>query len=238
MSIQYIVAIVPAAGTGKRFGQENLKTYFDIEGIPLLVHTLKSLQAQVLINQIILSVRSEDIEHCRALTKQHELHKVTQIVPGGNERQDSIYNALQELKCPEGISRKDIVVLIHDGARPIIPGHTIESLLEGIKGVEGAIPGVTARDTLKTVDSEGIVISTVNRESFRAIQTPQAFRLETILSAYETAGAESFYATDDAALVEKAGGRVRVITGSPLNIKVTTPEDIGLVTYLLHKGIS
>jgi 2-C-methyl-D-erythritol 4-phosphate cytidylyltransferase len=125
--------------------------------------------------------------------------------------------------------------LIHDGVRPFIPEGLIEKLIEELKNYDGAIPGLPVKETLKEAALDGTVISTVDRERFWTVQTPQAFYFDTIKKAYDAAYTKGFYATDDAALVERLGGRVKIVTGSPLNIKVTTPEDRDMVEHLLAK---
>jgi 2-C-methyl-D-erythritol 4-phosphate cytidylyltransferase len=230
-----VIAIVPAAGLGRRFGASERKTFVNVNGIPLLIHTLQRLQTEEVVTDIIPVLRHEDIKKGVELTKKYKLTKVKQIVEGGKERQDSIYNALRILEqFITDISPEDLI-LIHDGARPIIPEGTIKRLLNELKNVEGVVPGIPPRDTLKEIDSNGIVTSTVNREILRAIQTPQVFPFRVIKKAYEAAFKDGFYATDDAALVERIRGKIKIIEGSPLNIKVTTPEDLDMVEYILSK---
>ncbi|MBI5408064.1 MAG: 2-C-methyl-D-erythritol 4-phosphate cytidylyltransferase [Nitrospirae bacterium] len=228
-----IIAIVPAAGLGKRFGAAVKKTFFSLNGAPLLIHALKRLHNEDCIAEIIPVLGEKDIESGFQLVKEYNLSKVKRIAPGGPERQDSIYNALKLLQR-HGIGPDDIV-LIHDGVRPFIPKGLIERLVSGLKAFDGVVPGVPVKETLKEVNEEGVVISTVNRARFRSIQTPQAFSFEVIMKAYDRAYAEGFYATDDAALVEKVGGKVKIIQGSPSNIKVTIPEDLEMVECLLNR---
>lgn len=167
------------------------------------------------------------------MAQSNGLTKVTRIAPGGQERQDSIYNALKMISPDNSNAPDESFILIHDGVRPCIPGGVIERLLEGMDGVDGVIPAVPVKDTIKEVDEEGMVRVTLDRERVRAIQTPQLFQYRILRRAYDRAFAEGFYGTDDAALVERAGGKIRTIAGSPLNIKVTTQEDLAIVEYLL-----
>jgi len=223
-----IIAIVPAAGLGKRFDSSRRKTFVNVDEIPLLAHTLLRLHKEESITEIIPVLRDEDIEYGKELAKEFELHKVKKIAQGGHERQDSIYNALKMVD-------EDHLVLIHDGVRPVIPEGTIVNLIKSLDGVDGVIPGRPAKDTLKEVDADGLVVSTVNRQKIRAIQTPQLFRYNIIRKAYDRAYEKGLYATDDAALVEDMGGSIRVIPGSPYNIKVTVPEDMDMVEFFLMK---
>jgi 2-C-methyl-D-erythritol 4-phosphate cytidylyltransferase len=223
-----IIAIVPAAGLGKRFDSSRRKTFVHVDEIPLLAHTLLRLHIEELITEIIPVLRDEDIEYGRELASEYELSKVRKIATGGQERQDSVYNALKMID-------NDQLVLIHDGVRPVIPEGTINNLVKGLEGVDGVIPGRPSKDTLKEVDNEGLVVSTMNRQKIRAIQTPQLFRYDLIRRAYDLAYEKGLHATDDAALVEDMGGKIRVIAGSPYNIKVTVPADMDMVEFFLMK---
>ncbi len=223
-----VVAIVPAAGVGRRFGGSVRKTFVELNGLPLLVHTLRSLNALEFISDIIPVLREEDIEAGQELISKYGLDKVRQIAPGGQERQDSINNALKLID-------RECIVMVHDGARPVFSDTVAAALLQNLEGVDGVIPGLPMKDTIKEVDADGMVISTANRERLRSIQTPQAFRSSVIKKAYAEAYSDGFYGTDDAALVERAGGRVKVIPGDPYNIKVTTQEDLEMLENLMDK---
>ncbi len=223
-----IIAIVPAAGLGRRFGGPVRKPFSKVVGIPLLIHTLKSLHRSKYVTEIIPVLRKRDIKRGLELIRSHKIGKVKQVAPGGRERQDSVYNALCLLK-------KECLVLVHDGVRPFIRPGLIERLIKGIRGVDGVIPGLPVNETLKKADSKGFVLSTVNRNEYMTIQTPQVFRLGAIRNAYDKAYKDGFNATDDASVVERAGGRIRIIEGDPLNIKVTTPEDMEIVKCVLKK---
>lgn len=223
-----VVAIVPAAGLGKRFDISVRKPFAKVADIPLLIYTLKRLHEAKSITEIIPVLRQEDMEMGLGLIESHNLNKVKQITSGGKERQDSVYNAL-------GLIKKDCLILIHDGVRPLISTELIERLLQEMKGVDGVAPGLSMKETLKEVNTKGFVLSTVKRGKFWTIQTPQVFPFKVIKNAYDKAYTDGFYATDDAALVERIGGKVKIIKGDPLNIKVTTPEDMEIVEYVLIK---
>lgn len=223
-----LIAIVPAAGIGKRFGTSIRKTFVNLDGIPLLIHTLKRLHTSEAIKEIIPVLKEQDVEKGYELVNTHKLGKIKKIVTGGKERQDSVYNALMPI---EGES----LILIHDGVRPLFSVQLVERLIQELNGFDGIAPGIPVKDTLKVVAADGRVISTARREEFWTIQTPQLFPLNVIKKAYESAYSDGHYATDDAALVERIGGRVRIIAGSPFNIKVTTPEDLEMVECVLSK---
>jgi 2-C-methyl-D-erythritol 4-phosphate cytidylyltransferase len=229
------IAIVPAAGLGKRFGSKIKKTFAAVRDVPLLVHTLKRLACEEEISEIIPVLGEQDVENGFHLVKAYSLEKIKRIAPGGKERQDSIYNALTLLE--QDGTGQDIIVLIHDGARPFIPEGLIPSLISELMNFDGVIPGTPVKETIKEVAPDSTVVSTVNREMFRSIQTPQAFTFGMIKKAYDSAYAQGFYATDDAALVERMGGNVKIIAGSPYNIKVTTPEDLEMMEWILSKTV-
>jgi 2-C-methyl-D-erythritol 4-phosphate cytidylyltransferase len=228
-----VIAIVPAAGLGKRFRSPVKKTFVDLRGVPLIIHTLIRLCEEKVITDVIPVLHEEDIDNGFDLIKTYGLNKIKKIANGGKERQDSIYNALQLLEH-NGIESNSII-LIHDGVRPFIPDRLIERLIEELKDYDGAIPGFPVKETLKEAASDGTVISTVDRERFWTVQTPQAFYFDTIKKAYDAAYKKGFYATDDAALAENMGARLKIVAGSPLNIKVTTPEDMEMVEWILER---
>ena len=222
------IPIVPAAGIGRRFDGTVRKTFVSLNGTPLLIHTLNRLQDIEGITEIIPVLKEEDIEKWSEVIDANGLSKVKRVVPGGRERQDSVYNALKILN-EEGL------ILIHDGVRPLFSARLVERLINEIDGFDGVVPALPIKDTVKVIDDENIVVSTEDRNKLRAVQTPQVFPLRVIKDAYNRAYADGFYATDDAALVERMGGRVKVIEGSPFNIKVTTPDDLEMVEYLIKK---
>lgn len=264
-----IVAIVPAAGIGRRFGASKKKPFVNLSGVPILIHTLKKLQNIKSIIEIIPVLGQEDIKKGFKLIKTYKLNKIKRIAVGGKERQDSVCNALKMIEsenppltplcqrgdwgdfkkgltgdfCKSGKERflDELLILIHDGVRPLVTAELVKRLLSEFdvkrngKGIDGVVPGTPMKETLKEIDKNSFVLSTKNREMFRAIQTPQVFRLNTLKKAYTSACRDGFYATDDAALVERIGGRIKVIPGHPYNIKVTTPKDARLAEILLAK---
>lgn len=227
-------AIVPAAGLGRRFDASRRKTFVVLNEVPLLIHTLRRLHTEEAVTEIIPVLSEQDIESGTGMIRNYQFSKVKSVIKGGQERQDSINNALTFLQDERSESLEDSLILIHDGVRPVIPDGTIEALVRSVEDADGAVPGITPKDTLKKVGNEGVVISTINRNEIRAIQTPQLFPFSVIKKAYELACRDNFYATDDAALVERIGGTVKVIEGSPSNIKITTPDDLEMVGYILR----
>jgi 2-C-methyl-D-erythritol 4-phosphate cytidylyltransferase len=215
------VVIIPAAGTGRRMGGEISKQYLSLAGIPILVHTLRVFQRSPLVDEILLVVPGGDVAEVRRdMVERYDFSRVSLVIAGGRERQDSVRNALVHVRDEHEI------ILVHDGVRPFVTGALIERAVAGAKAFGAVTVGVPVRDTVKTVDAAGRVVKTVLREGLWLTQTPQAFRREVILAAYERAAADGFCGTDDASLVERIGIPVRMIPGDADNIKVTTPEDL------------
>jgi 2-C-methyl-D-erythritol 4-phosphate cytidylyltransferase len=226
--IESIVAIVPAAGLGTRFSPGANKPFHLLLGKPAIVWSLEVLSALHEIKEIIPVLKESDLETGVEIFERYNLSKVRRIAPGGKERQDSVYNGLKLVK---GDADK---VLIHDGARPLVDAVMVRKVLEALPGFDGVIAGVPIKDTIKEVQDH-MVKRTLRRETLWAVQTPQVFLYAALVKAYEAAMEAGFYSTDDAALLERSGGRVRVVMGSYANIKVTTPEDISLVEELLRE---
>jgi len=223
---EQVIAIVPAAGLGKRFGEGTNKPFVRLCGKPLLLWALGALQTIPEITEIIPVVKEDDIQPCRELFEECSLTKIRRIAPGGRERQDSIFNGLNL------IHDKACVVLVHDGVRPLIEPLVIKNALQQMHDCDGVVIGVPMKDTVKEV-REGIVMNTPKRDLLWAVQTPQIFYFQALYDAYEKAIADSFYTTDDSALVERNGGTIKMVRGSYLNIKVTTPEDLLIAEVFL-----
>jgi len=231
---QNIYAIVPAAGAGKRFGEEKNKPFFSLDGKPIIVHTLEVLQSIHEITHIIPVVREENLMEAAALVEKYGLNRVRQIVPGGAERQNSVYNALKTINDDKAI------VIIHDGGRPFADRAIFLRALSGMDGFDGIIAAVRVKDTIKEIrrpgpGAEGIpaVLKTLDRSLLYAVQTPQVFLFSSVIRAHEKARAENYYGTDDASLIEHYGGKIGIIEGSYRNIKITTPEDIPVAESIL-----
>ena len=223
-----VIAIVPGAGLGKRFGPDTNKPFHVLLGKPLIVWTLEVFESIGEVHEVIPVLKAPDMEAAIELFEQYGLSKIRRIAPGGRERQDSVYNALKLIKDSADL------VLIHDGARPLIDSEIVRNVLQNISGFDGVVVGVPVKDTIKEV-ADNIVKRTLKRETLWAIQTPQVFIQRTLVKAYHAAMEEKFYSTDDAALLERSGGKVKIIMGSYSNIKVTTPEDIPLAEHFLKE---
>ena len=219
--IPSVVALVPAAGRGLRMGGSVPKQFLSIGGEPLIVQSLRILQAVPVVRQIILAVPSADIEYCQhEIVSRHRFNKVTKVVAGGAERQDSVRHALTQIPSDTDI------VLIHDAVRPFVTHRMVEEVVAAAWKEGAAIIALPMRDTVKQVRTDGMIERTIDRTPLWLAQTPQAFRRDWIETAHRNAHAEGVRATDDASLVEWLGHSVAVVEGSGENIKVTRPEDL------------
>jgi 2-C-methyl-D-erythritol 4-phosphate cytidylyltransferase len=224
-------ALIPAAGAGRRMGGDTSKQYLALAGRPILAHTLTLFQNHPSIDNIVLIAPAEEIPFCRDdIVTPFHFDKVSQIVAGGEERQDSVRNGLQA--C--GAAADDIV-LIHDGVRPLLPSELIDAAIATAADTGASLVAVPAKDTIKIVD-QGKVVQTPDRSTLWQAQTPQAFRCQIIASAHEKAYKEGYRATDDAQLAEWIGQPVTVVPGSYCNLKITTPEDLLLAESFLDQN--
>ncbi|HPZ71296.1 MAG TPA: 2-C-methyl-D-erythritol 4-phosphate cytidylyltransferase [Peptococcaceae bacterium] len=229
MRLGKVTALIPCAGQGKRMGGRVSKQFLRINDRPLLAYTLAPFQKHPLIDDIILVTREEDIPFCwEEIVQKEGFSKVSQVVAGGQERQDSVYQGLLAL------DKETDWVVIHDGARPMISWKTINAVLEAAVEKGAAIVGVPAKDTIKLVNPDLTVQDTPPRELLWHIQTPQVFRKTLVLKAYQEAIAHGWQGTDDASLVEKLGVPVYVVQGEYTNIKITTPEDFAFLFEALR----
>jgi len=215
-------AVIVAAGRGRRMAGVD-KLLAPLAGRPLLAHTLTAFQACPSVERVALVMARDRVEEGRGLVRAHGFDKVAAVCEGGERRQDSARAGLEALGPCEW-------VVVHDGARPLVTPRLIEEGLAAARETGAAVCAVPLSDTLKQVTASGEVERTVEREGLWLAQTPQVFRCDLLLEAHRRATVE---ATDDAALVEAIGGRVRVYMGSPRNIKVTTPEDLALARAVM-----
>jgi len=229
-----VTAIVPAAGLGKRFGPDGNKPFQMLGDKPLIVWVFEVLESIDEIAEIIPVLKKPDMALGCGLFENFKFSKIKRIASGGKERQDSVYSALSL------IDKKTDAVLIHDGVRPLIEKSVVEESIRQLGKNDGVVVGVPVKDTIKEVgslDKEAVIKKTLDRKSLWAIQTPQVFRYPVLMRAYGKAVTERFYSTDDSAIVEKYGGRVKVIMGSYSNIKITTPEDLDIAEMFLRKRL-
>ncbi|MBG9206396.1 2-C-methyl-D-erythritol 4-phosphate cytidylyltransferase [Staphylococcus sciuri] len=217
--------IIPAAGQGKRMGTEINKLFLEINGETIIRQTVAVFQEIDSCEQIFIAAHPDEVE----LMEEHlkDFSKVAGIIPGGQERQHSINEVLKVLIDTE-------VVMVHDGARPFITQEKINQLYQDALTKDAVILAVQAKDTIKQV-IDGVVEQTYDRSTMWQVQTPQAFKRDIILKAYEQAEAQNYLGTDDASLVERVGYKVHISNGDYDNIKITTHEDLIIAHSILEK---
>lgn len=224
-----VAAIVPAAGLGTRVGDSLDKLFADLDGRPLLAHTLRSLQASPSVRWIITVVRIETRSRVERLVARHGITKVLQACLGGESRAESVARGMAAV--PEAARW----ILVHDGARPCASPELIERTIREARRRGAAVCGLPASLTVKAVDERGQVRLTLDRDQLWFAQTPQVFRRDWFAQALARAGERLAHYPDDAALVEAAGFPVAMTAGDPFNIKVTTQEDLLLAEAILKR---
>ena len=240
-----IVVIIPAAGLGTRMTSAASakdkkpaasKQFVELHGTPILLHTLRSFANSPEIAEIFVALRKAEIEPFRERLQRETpeiLKKKTVLLEGGENRQQSVANALAAVAA-----NSDDVVLVHDAVRPFVSEQIIRDVIAGAAKYGAAITGVPAMDTVKQVErtAEGAIIkATIPREKIVMAQTPQGFRYDVLKKAFDEAGADGFIGTDEASLVERSGHQVAVVMGSPKNMKITTPADLELAEFFLKR---
>ncbi len=215
------VAILPCAGVGRRFGSHD-KLYKKIGTLPILIHTLDAFVRCKDVHTIILAIHPEQYKTTEKLIAPMRRVAPVLLVHGGKRRQDSVRNGLKEV---ENWKHKPEIVVVHDGARPFVTPEMISKSIREAKKHGSCIVAVPLKDTLKE-QKDGFVEKTVPREKMINVQTPQAFRHDILKKAFEKARKDNFTGTDESALVERLGVKVKILNGSHKNIKITTEEDL------------
>lgn len=224
-----VCAIVPAAGLGLRFKSDISKPLVPIDDDSIIIHTLKNLSKHPLIREIIVVCNSKDISEIKDLVIQKGIRKIKKIIEGGSTRKQSVKNGLSSLDDVD-------FVLIHDGVRPFVEQKIITNAIETASKFDAAVVGVPVKSTVKKIKLRDLEVdSTLNRDEIWEIQTPQVFKKDLIINAYNNI--DEIEAPDDAFLVERLGHRIALVVGSYLNIKITTPEDLALAKaiYSINK---
>ena len=220
-------AIIPAAGRGKRIGASVPKQFLEIQGRPLLHHTLMVFASCKLIDYVVLVMPRADVDKMgEDWLNKYEI--VRKVVVGGEQRQDSVYNGFSSLE--EGTD----IVVVHDGVRPFTTPQMIIATVEAAQQHGAAITAIPVSDTVKQA-ADGFVKQTVSRDGLWRVQTPQAFQCGLLQQAFKKAKKDSYYGTDEGSLVEYLGERVKIVPGSELNIKITRKEDLVLGESLLSR---
>lgn len=225
-----VTALVPAAGRGLRMGGTVAKQFLALGGQPLLLHSLRVLQSSLAVQEIILAVPESERQYCLdQIVTPYGISKVSKVVSGGEQRQDSVRHALAE------VGTETEIVLIHDAVRPFLTTEMIEQVVRQAALHGAAIVALPMKDTVKQVRQDGVIERTVDRRPLWLAQTPQAFRRDWLEEAHHKAQLNNIHATDDAHLVELLGRSVVVVEGSGDNIKVTRPEDLGIGEAILSR---
>lgn len=222
-------AIVLAAGRGKRIGANINKQFLKIKDKPLLYYSLNTFSNSNFIDGIIIVCAENEVEYCKKeIVEKYKIDKVSKVVAGGKERQDSVYNGLKAIKDCE-------IVLIHDGARPFVTSEIIENGIKYAKLYGASTCGVTPKDTIKIKDEEGFSNGTPNRNKLFLVQTPQCFKYSLISNCHEKLSNDCISVTDDTTVVEYYNHKVYLYEGSYDNIKITTPEDLDIAEKIVEK---
>jgi 2-C-methyl-D-erythritol 4-phosphate cytidylyltransferase len=232
-----VFVIIPAAGIGTRMAAGSHavapKQFLSIDGVPVLVRSVKAFLDVPIIDAVCLAVRATERDRVEAQIREFNLGPRVHLVEGGSNRQESVGNALTALECDD-----DDVVLVHDAVRPLIDAGTIERTIDAVVRHGAAIVGLPALDTIKQVErtADGAIITaTIPRERVVLAQTPQGARFYLLNRAFAEAEADGFAGTDEASLLERAGVEVTVVPGSARNFKITQPGDIELAEFYLNQ---
>jgi 2-C-methyl-D-erythritol 4-phosphate cytidylyltransferase len=224
------IAIILAGGTGKRMGTSINKQFLLLDNKPIIVHTLQVFDECRQIDGIYLVVNQKDLPVMQEdILETYKFNKIMKLVIGGRLRQDSVKNGLEAIEPPCDN------VIIHDGARPFVSPAFIEKGIFLMEMFDAIIPALPVKDTIKVVSKEGFVLKTLERDSLWHVQTPQTFKYDMIMKAYREGITKKLYGYDDATFLENMGKKVKVVEGSPYNIKITTPEDLTIARGMLSQ---
>jgi 2-C-methyl-D-erythritol 4-phosphate cytidylyltransferase len=222
-------AVIVSAGKGHRFMEGRKKQFHFLAGKPILAHTLDKFETCPLIRSILLVVGQEDMDFCmKEVIEKYQFKKISQIVPGGKRRQESVKNGI------DALPKDTEIVTIHDGVRPFVTKAMIEDSIHSALRYGAVVFAMPVKDTIKMSNPDGTVLKTLDRESLWQVQTPQTFQVNIIKEAYYRAKEDGVIGTDDASLVERTGVKVHILPGSYTNIKITTPEDLLLANLFVN----
>ena len=230
-----IAAIVPAAGLGTRMGADQLKQFLELDGMPLIIFTLRRLAACAAITDFFIATRSDDVVFLQDKVAKAGLGRPARVIHGGDTRQQSVANALAQ------VDPATEIVLVHDAVRPFVTLEQIERLIAEVRARGAAILGIPAIDTVKEVkraslpQDVALISATIPRERIVLAQTPQVFSYTLLRDAFRKAQEDGVTASDEAALVERFGHDVFVVLGSERNLKITRPADMDLARFYLEQ---
>lgn len=216
----FVSVIIAAAGNSTRYGTGKSKQFLILDNTPVLIKSIQAFEAIDDVKEIIVTARKQDFDIIEDFIAQYGVRKVKHIVEGGATRQDSIYAAVEK------VDEEADLIAVHDGARPLIKRKVIESVIQKADEVDAAACAVPVKDTIKIIDSSGKIVTTPERDSLRAVQTPQIFKFSLYKEAIGKAVSDGKQYTDDCQLVESMGYPVYLVDGDYENIKITTPDDL------------
>jgi len=230
-----IAAILPAAGLGTRMGAETPKQFLELDGVPIVILSLRGIASCELVTDIIVATRGDDVSRLEERLRGEKFKQSMRVVRGGDSRQDSVAQALQL------VSDDTEIVLVHDAVRPFVKREQIARVIEEARKCRAAILGIPAMDTVKEVkraslpEDVALITATIPRERIVLAQTPQAFSAKLLKEAFARAQADGVNASDEAGLVERLGYDVHVVLGSERNMKITKPADMELARFYLDR---
>ena len=223
-----VAAIIPAAGAGTRMRSPSPKQFLKLEGVPIIVHTLRKFLQCEGIHRIVVPLRKADVGYFEELLHQEGFPPMVQLVVGGISRQDSVFNGFSQL------DEDTSVVVVHDAVRPFVETSLIRDIIQAASNSGAAILALPCVDTIKQIE-RNIITATLSRDKIVLAQTPQAFRYALLKEGFEKARSDHFLATDEACLIERLGYDVTVIRGSERNIKITKPADLPLAELFIQQ---
>jgi len=234
---KYVVAMIAAAGSGKRMGAAVNKIWLPLDGKPVLEHTLAVFRGLSWVDRLVLLGHPAELERFREFLaqKQTDLNLPTDVTAGGAERQDSVLNGLRFATEKLGMDPGRVLVVIHDGARPLVTAEQLERAVDAAYRYGAAGVGVPVKDTIKQVDTEGWIQYTPDRSALWAVQTPQVFDMALLYRCYREVAGFGRRFSDDCGVVEACGFPVKMVMGSYENLKITTPEDLTMAEAILRR---
>ena len=230
----HIAAILPAAGLGTRMGHETPKQFLELDGVPIVILSLRRIASCPLITHIVVATRGDEVERLDARIRQEKFKQPVRVVKGGDSRQGSVSQALKHI--PEDTE----LVVVHDAVRPFVTVEQITRVIEEARRCKAAILAIPAMDTVKEVkraslpEDVALITATIPRERVVLAQTPQVFEMQLLKQAFAEAEEDGVNASDEAGLIEKLGHEVYVVLGSERNIKITKPSDMDLARFYLQ----
>ena len=229
-----IAAILPAAGMGTRMGAEMPKQFLELDGTPIVIHSLRRIASCAQVTDIIVATRADEVARLEERIAKEKFKQTVRVVRGGDSRQDSVAAALAE------VPKDAEIVLVHDAVRPFVTTEQIARVIEEARRCQAAILGIPAMDTVKEVkraslpEDVALITGTIPRERVVLAQTPQAFATKLLKEAFARAQVDGVNASDEAGLVERIGHDVHVVLGSERNMKITRPADMELARFYLE----